>query len=59
MRDVGYRKGPSRTKDEEAPLGVFFLFEASQPSGRRYRLAIGCFVPPNLASLVLLMMRLI
>jgi len=39
-------------------MGVFLLFEARQPSGGSYRLAVGCFLPPNLASMVVLLMRL-
>jgi hypothetical protein len=43
---------------EGALMGAFLLFEAKQPSGSHYRLAIGCFLPPNLASAILLLMRL-
>jgi hypothetical protein len=33
-------------------------FEARQPSGGRYRLALGCFVPPDVASILMFLMRL-
>ena len=39
-------------------MGVFLFLEASQPSGTIYRLGIGCFVPPNLASMVVMLIRL-
>ncbi len=38
---------------------VFLNLEASQPSGMRYRLSVGCLVHPNLASMVLMLIRLI
>lgn len=37
---------------------VFLTLEASKPSGTHYRLAIGCLVPPNLASMVAVLTRL-
>jgi hypothetical protein len=37
---------------------VFLILEASQPSGATYRLAIGCLVPPKLASMVAAIGRL-
>ena len=58
MRDVGYRKGPSRTRTEDTML-VFLTLEATQPSGTSYRLAIGCLVHPKVASIVAVIMRLI
>jgi hypothetical protein len=39
-------------------MGVFLILEASQPSGATYRLGLGCFVPPKLASMVVMLMRL-
>ncbi len=33
-------------------MGVFLLLEASQPSGGSYRLGLGCFVHPKLASMI-------
>jgi len=39
-------------------MGVFLLLEASQPCGRTYRLGLGCLVHPNLASMVVLLIRL-
>lgn len=39
-------------------MGVFLIFEASQPSGACYRLGLGCFVHPKLASMVALIVRL-
>jgi len=37
---------------------VFLVLEASQPSGRSYRLVVGCVLPPTLASMMILLMRL-
>lgn len=39
-------------------MGVFLILEASQPSGRSYRLVVGCVLPPTLASMVMLLIRL-
>lgn len=33
-------------------MGVFLLLEAIQPSGPCYRLGLGCFLHPKLASMV-------
>jgi hypothetical protein len=38
---------------------VCLSLEASQPHGTSYRLAIGCFLHPPLASLVIAFMRLL
>jgi hypothetical protein len=38
---------------------VFLYLEASQPNGATYRLGLGCFVPPKLASMVFPLMRLL
>jgi len=38
---------------------VFFYLEASQPNGAKYRIGVGCFLPPKLASMVIVLMRLI
>ena len=37
---------------------VFLYLEASQPNGTSYRLGLGCLVPPKLASMVALIVRL-
>ena len=37
---------------------VFLFLEASQPNGAVYRVGLGCLVPPQLASIVLLLFRL-
>jgi hypothetical protein len=37
---------------------VFFYLEASQSNGVSYRLGLGCFMPPKLASMMLLIVRL-
>ena len=37
---------------------VFLYLEASQSCSRRYRLGLGCFVHPQLASMMVLLMRL-
>ena len=37
---------------------VFIYLEASQPCGSRYRLGIGCYVPPKLVSMMAMFVRL-
>jgi len=37
---------------------VFLTLEASQPCGTTYRLGLGCFLHPNLASIVAVLSRL-
>jgi hypothetical protein len=37
---------------------VFLSLEASQPNGTNYRLAIGCLVHPNVASMIAVLIRL-
>jgi hypothetical protein len=32
-------------------MGVFLILEASQPCGTTYRVGIGCFMHPKLASI--------
>jgi hypothetical protein len=39
-------------------MGVFLLLEASQPCGTTYRVGLGCFVHPKLASMLVLLIRL-
>ena len=39
-------------------MGVFLILEASQPCGTRYRVGIGCFVHPKLASMFTVLIRL-
>jgi len=39
-------------------MGVFLILEASQPCGSSYRLGLGCFWHPNLASVVAVIARL-
>lgn len=39
-------------------MGLFLIVEASQPNGTIYRLGIGCLVPPKLASMVAIIVRL-
>lgn len=39
-------------------MGVFLILEASQPRGRTYRLGLGCFLHPKLASMVAVISRL-
>ena len=48
-----------RARDGGAHMIVFFYLEASQPSGATYRMGLGCFVPPKLASMVVLLIRLL
>ena len=38
---------------------VFLSLEASQPSGTTCRLVLGCFVYPRVASMTVLLMRLL
>jgi hypothetical protein len=40
-------------------MGVVFLLEASQPNGTTYRLGLGCLVHPKLASMMVLLIRLL
>ena len=54
---IDYRKGLSQLEKENA-MAVFLTLEASQPCGANYRLAIGCFLHPKLASMVIAFMRL-
>ncbi len=37
---------------------VFLYLEASQPCGTVYRLGVGCLVPPKLASMMVMLVRL-
>jgi hypothetical protein len=39
-------------------MGLFLIFEASQPCGTTYRFGLGCFVHPKLASMVAVIVRL-
>jgi hypothetical protein len=39
-------------------MGVFLILEASQPCGSSYRLGLGCFLHPSLASMVAVIARL-
>ena len=39
-------------------MGIFLIIEASQPSGARYRVGLGCFLHPQLASMVAVLARL-
>jgi hypothetical protein len=40
-------------------MGVFLFLEASQPRGTTYRVGLGCFVHPKLASVIAVISRLI
>ncbi len=37
---------------------AFLILEASQPGRKSYRLAMGVFIPPAMASVVLMLLRL-
>jgi hypothetical protein len=37
---------------------VFLILEASQPRGTTYRLGLGCFLHPRLASMIAIIARL-
>jgi hypothetical protein len=39
-------------------MGIFLILEASQPSGAHYRVGLGCFLHPQLASMVAVLARL-
>lgn len=39
-------------------MGVFLIIEASKPRGTTYRLGLGCFLHPKLASVVAVIVRL-
>lgn len=40
-------------------MGVFLILEASQPCGKSYRLGLGCFLHPHLASMLAVISRLL
>jgi hypothetical protein len=37
---------------------VFLCLEARQPNGAAYRLGLGCYLPPKLASMIVVLLRL-
>jgi hypothetical protein len=39
-------------------MKMVLLLEASQPGGRSYRFGFGCYVPPELFSMIFLFVRL-
>jgi hypothetical protein len=39
-------------------MGLFLGLEASRPCGTKYRVGIGCFVHPKLASMLIVLIRL-
>jgi len=39
-------------------MSVFLILEASQPNGATYRLGLGWFLHPKLASMVVVIVRL-
>jgi hypothetical protein len=45
-------------QETEGTMIVFLYLEASRPNGETYRLGLGCLVPPKLASMVVLLIRL-
>ena len=57
MHEGAYRKGPS-CKERESAMGAFLYLEASRPCGKTYRLGLRCFVYPELASMVAILLRL-
>jgi hypothetical protein len=42
----------------ERHMLVFLYLEASQPCGKSYRLGLGCYLPPQLASMIVMLLRL-
>jgi hypothetical protein len=38
-------------------MGLFLIFEASEPNGTTYRLGLRCLVHPKLASMVAVLVR--
>jgi hypothetical protein len=40
-------------------MGLFLIFEASEPRGTTYRFGLGCLLHPKLAALVVALKRLI
>jgi len=57
VRDTQLIKGHSHHREENTML-VFLYLEARQPNGVAYHLGLGCFVPPNLASMIVMLLRL-
>jgi hypothetical protein len=39
-------------------MGVFLILEASQRGGTMYRVGVGCFAHPKLASMLIVLIRL-
>lgn len=39
-------------------MSVFLVLEASQPCGSHCRLVVGGFIPPSMASVIVLLLRL-
>ena len=39
-------------------VGLFLVFEASQPNGATYRIGLGCLMHPKLATMVAVFVRL-
>jgi hypothetical protein len=39
-------------------MSVFLVLEASQPCGSHYRLVVGGYIPPRVASMIMLLLRL-
>src|SRR5262249_59598987 len=49
----GYNTRDPRAHEKgNAAMAVFLFLEASQPCGTTYRLGLGCFLHPTLASMV-------
>ena len=58
MREGGYRKGPSRARMERRVIAYLNL-EASQSKEKYLRLEIGCYLHPNLATMLYFFTRLL
>jgi hypothetical protein len=55
---AAYTKGPAcKGKETENAMKMVLYLETSQPCGTVYRFGLGCFVPPELVSLALLLVR--
>lgn len=58
MHARGYNKGRHAREKGEGQMMAFLCLEASQPGRSSYRLALGLYVPPGMASVLLLLLRL-
>jgi hypothetical protein len=59
MREPTTGRDLTHEKKGGRPMGVFLILEASQPCGKSYRLGLGRFLHPHLASMLAVISRLL